>query len=96
MVFLDFLKDKKLNVNIKEGGQYKVSDIDTVIPNEVFITIRGLEGNGKNLKLPLIKLSTYDTTQKGFFQLNNLNIDFDKQQQKRIQNLLLKLSQFKI
>lgn len=75
---LDFLKDKKLNVNIKEGGQYKVSDIDTVIPNEVFITIRGLEGNGKNLKLPLIKLSNTDTTQKGFFQLNNLNIDFDK------------------
>lgn len=79
---LDFLKDKKLNVNIKEDGQYKVSDIDTVIPDEAFITIRGLEGNGKNLKLPLIKVSNTDTTQKGFLQLNNLNIDFDKTQNK--------------
>ncbi len=75
---LDFLKDKKLNVNIKEDGQYRVSDIDTVIPNEVFITIRGLEGNSKNLKLPLIKVSNTDTIEKGFLQLNNLNIDFDK------------------
>ena len=34
---LDFLKDRKLQVNINEKKEYKVIDIDTVIPDEVLL-----------------------------------------------------------
>ena len=74
---LDFLKNKKLQVSINEKKEYKVADIDTVIPNEVFITIRGWSGNEKNGAISLFKLSGTGVSEKEFLILNNLNVDFD-------------------
>ena len=74
---LDFLKNKKLQVSINEKKEYKVADIDTVIPNEVFITIRGWSGNEKNGAISLFKLTGTGVSEKEFLILNNLNVDFD-------------------
>jgi hypothetical protein len=79
---LDFLKNKKLQVSINEKKEYKIADIDTVIPNEVFITIRGWSGNEKNAAISLFKLSGTGESEKEFLILNNLNIDFDMTQNK--------------
>lgn len=81
---VDFLKEKKLSISIDKFGQFKLADIDTVIPNELFITVRGLEGNSKNLKIPLLKLSNTDTFKNGLVQLNNTNIDYDSTENKEI------------
>ena len=74
---LEFLKSKKIQVSINEKNEYKVADIDTVIPNEVFITIRGWSGNEKNAAISLFKLSGTGISEKEFLILNNLNIDFE-------------------
>lgn len=81
---LEFLNDKKLKVSFDRFGQFKLADIDTVIPNEVFITVRGLEGNSKNLRIPLLKLSNTDSSKNGLIQLNNTNIDYDSTQNKEV------------
>ena len=75
---LNFLKDKNLKVTFNEKGNYKLADIDTVIPNGAFITVRGVEGNSnKSFKMPFIKVSGADTSLKELFQMTNLFIDFD-------------------
>ena len=51
---LDFLKNRNLQVNINEKKEYKVADIDTIIPDEnIIITIRGFQGN-ENISFDLI------------------------------------------
>ena len=80
---LNFLKDRKLQVNINEKKEYKVIDIDTVIPDEVFIAIKGFKGNDKNLQIPLIKLSGVGVFEKEFVALNNLNVDFEINENKQ-------------
>ena len=74
---LDFLKNRNLQVNINEKKEYKVADIDTVIPNAVFITIRGITGNEKNLAINSLKLSDANVSKKGFVLLDNLNINYE-------------------
>jgi hypothetical protein len=74
---LDFLKNRNLQVNINEKKEYKVADIDTVIPNAVFMTIRGITGNEKNLAINSLKLSDANVSKKGFLLLDNLNIDYE-------------------
>ena len=74
---LDFLKNRNLQVNINEKKEYKVADIDTVIPNAVFMTIRGITGNEKNLAISSLKLSDANVSKKGFLLLDNLNIDYE-------------------
>ena len=74
---LDFLKNRNLQVNINEKKEYKVADIDTVIPNAVFMTIRGITGNEKNLVINSLKLSDANVSKKGFLLLDNLNIDYE-------------------
>lgn len=81
---LEFLNDKKLKVSFDRFGQFKLADIDTVIPNEVFITVRGLEGSSKNLRIPLLKLSNTDSSKNGLIQLNNTNIDYESTQNKEV------------
>ena len=80
---LSFLKDRKLQVNINEKKEYKVIDIDTVIPNEVFIAIKGFKGNDKNIQIPLIKFSGVGVFEKEFVALNNLNVDFEINENKQ-------------
>ena len=79
---LNFLKDKKIQVTINEKKEYKIADIDTVIPDAVFITIRGWSGNEKNSTISLFKLSGTDVAEKEFLLLNNLNIDFEMSENK--------------
>ena len=74
---LNFLKDKKIKITIDEKGNYKLADIDTVIPNEVFITVRGVGGNSKAFRFPFMKISDAKTSSKDLLQLTNLFIDFD-------------------
>lgn len=74
---LDFLKNKKLQLSINEKKEYKIADIDTVIPNAVFMTIRGITGNEKNIAISSLKLSDADVSKKGFLLLDNLNIDYE-------------------
>lgn len=74
---LNFLKDKKLQVSINEKKEYKVADIDTVIPDGVFATIKGWSGNEKNLAISTFKISGTGVSEKEFLLLNNLNVDFD-------------------
>ena len=47
---------KKRNTLENEKKEYKVADIDTVIPNAVFMTIRGITGNEKNLVINSLKV----------------------------------------
>lgn len=91
---VDFLKERKLKVSIDKDLNYKLADIDTVIPDVLFLTIRGLEGNGKNLKLPLLKLSGTDKLDKDFFQLNDLNVDYDFDDKKELSNTTIKNIEF--
>ena len=79
---LEFLKNKKLQVSINEKKEYKVADIDTVIPNEVFVTIKGWNGNEKNVSIPLFKISGVGLYEKEFLLLSGLNVDFDMTQNK--------------
>lgn len=74
---LNFLKDKKIKITIDEKGNYKLADIDTVIPNEVFITVREVGGNSKAFRFPFMKISDAKTSSKDLLQLTNLFIDFD-------------------
>ncbi|MDD2894533.1 MAG: hypothetical protein PHG81_00820 [Aliarcobacter sp.] len=74
---LDFLKNRNLQVNINEKKEYKIADIDTVIPNEFFMTIRGITGNEKNLTISSFKLSDADVSNTGFLLLDNLNVDYE-------------------
>ena len=74
---LDFLKNRKLQVNINEKKEYKVADIDTVIPNEIFITIRNWTGNENNFAITTLKLSSAKDSLKEFLLLNNLNVDYE-------------------
>jgi len=91
---LDFLKDKKLKVSIDKNANYKIADIDTVIPELMFLTIRGLEGNSKNMKLGLLKLSGTEKSDKDFFQLNDLNVDYNFDDKKEISNSTIKNIEF--
>ena len=70
---LNFLKDKKIKITIDEKGNYKLA----VIPNEVFITVRGVGGNSKAFRFPFMKISDAKTSSKDLLQLTNLFIDFD-------------------
>jgi|GEM_PF-5907047 len=74
---LDFLKNKNLQVSINEKKEYKIADIDTVIPNELFMTIRGISGNEKNLAISSIKLSDANVSNNGFLLIDSLNVDYE-------------------
>ncbi len=91
---VDFLKDKKLKISIDKNANYKLADIDTVIPNLMFFTLRGLEGNSKNMKLALVKISGTEKSDKDFFQLNDLNLDYDFDDKKEVSNATIKNIEF--
>lgn len=75
---LEFLKNKKLQLSINENNEYKIADIDTLIPNEAFITIRDIKGVGSNIAISYLKISNADGNRKDLFQMNNLNIEYFK------------------
>jgi hypothetical protein len=75
---LDFVKNKKLQMYINEKKEYKIVDIDTLIPNEVFITIRDIKGVDGNLSISYMKISDANIANKGLIQIDNLNLDYFK------------------
>lgn len=91
---LDFLKDRKLQVSINEKKEYKIADIDTVIPNEFFMTIRGITGNENNLAISTFKLSDADVSKKGFLLLDNLNVDYEINTNKESSKTIIKGIEF--
>lgn len=87
---LDFLKNKNLQVSVNEKKEYKIADIDTIIPNELFITIRGITGNEKNLAISSVKLSDANVSQNGFLLVDNLNIDYEINTNKESSKTIIK------
>ena len=75
---LDFVKNKKLQMYINEKKEYKIVDIDTLIPNEVFITIRDIKGVDGNLSISYMKISDANIANKGLIQIDDLNLDYFK------------------
>lgn len=91
---LDFLKNRNLQVSINEKKEYKIADIDTVIPNEFFMTIRGITGNENNLAISTFKLSDADVSRKGFLLLDNLNVDYEINTNKESSKTIIKGIEF--
>jgi hypothetical protein len=91
---LDFLKNRNLQVSINEKKEYKIADIDTVIPNEFFMTIRGITGNENNLAISTFKLSDADVSKKGFLLLDNLNVDYEINANKESSKTIIKAIEF--
>ena len=91
---LDFLKNRNLQVSINEKKEYKIADIDTVIPNEFFMTIRGITGNENNLAISTFKLSDADVSKKGFLLLDNLNVDYEINATKESSKTIIKGIEF--
>lgn len=92
---LDFLKDKKLQVSVNEKKEYKVADIDTIIPDEnIIITIRGFQGNEKNLTINSFKISDMNMENRGLLLLNEIAINYEKDTNKEISKTLIKNIEF--
>lgn len=92
---LDFLKDKKLQVSINEKKEYKVADIDTIIPDEnIIITIRGFQGNEKNLTINSFKISDMNMENRGLLLLNEIAINYEKDTNKESSKTLIKNIEF--
>lgn len=92
---LDFLKDKKLQVSINEKKEYKVADIDTIIPDEnIIITIRGFQGNEKNLTINSFKISDMNMENRGLLLLNEITINYEKDTNKESSKTLIKNIEF--
>lgn len=92
--FEELLKEKKLHLNIDEKGNYKLSDINFVIPNKAFFTFRNIFGDKSNMKIGLIKISDVynDAYTKGSLVIDNINMNYlsnkDKKSSKiNIENL---------
>lgn len=92
---LELLKNKKLHVNINEKKEYKVSDIETILPqDEVMLTIRGFRGNEKQVLIDLFKITNADLTQKGFLLIKDINVDYIKEENKQTSKTLIKNIEF--
>lgn len=76
--FDELLKEKKLHLNIDEKGNYKLSDINFVIPNKAFFTFRDILGNKSNMKIGLVKISDVynDAYTKGSLVIDNIDMDY--------------------
>lgn len=94
--FDTLLKDKKLHLNIDEKGNYKLTDIDFVIPNKGFFTIRGVNGNKNKINVPLLKISDIyeDTYSKGNLIVDNININYDSNQNKKSSKITIENLEF--
>ena len=92
---LDFLKDKKLQVSVNEKKEYKVADIDTIIPDEnIIITIRGFQGNEKNLTINSFKISDMNMDNRGLLLINEIAINYEKEANKESSKTLIKNIEF--
>ena len=92
---LDLLKDKKLQVSINEKKEYKVADIDTIIPDEnIIITIRGFQGDEKNLAINSFKISDMNMENRALLLINEIAINYEKDENKESSKTLIKSIEF--
>ncbi len=92
---LDLLKDKKLQVSINEKREYKVADIDTIIPDEnIIITIRGFQGDEKNLAINSFKISDMNMENRALLLINEIAINYEKDENKESSKTLIKSIEF--
>ena len=94
--FDTLLKDKKLHLNINEKGNYKLADIDLVIPNKGFFTLRGISGNKNMINVSSLKISDIyeDSYSKGNLIVDNININYDFNQNKKNSKLTIENLEF--
>ena len=92
---LDLLKDKKLQVSINEKKEYKVADIDTIIPDEnIIITIRGFQGDEKNFLINSFKISDMNMENRALLLINEIAINYEKNENKESSKTLIKSIEF--
>jgi len=89
--FEELLKEKKLHIKIDEKGNYKLADVDFVVPNQAFFTFRGIEGNKSNMKISLVKISDVydDAYTKGSLLIDNINIDYILNKDKKSSKIVI-------
>lgn len=95
--FDSLLKDKKIHLNIDENGNFKFSDLSFIVPNQAFFTIREVSGNKKAIKIGLLKISDLynDSYTKGNLIVDNINIDYDLNKNKKTSKIALENIEYK-
>ncbi|MDN5125500.1 hypothetical protein PJV95_04480 [Aliarcobacter butzleri] len=83
------LENKKIHLNIDENKNFKLDDINITIPNDSFITIRGVHGKQNNIKVALFKIADVydDSYTKGSLLIDNLAFDYSSQKEKKSSKL---------
>lgn len=83
------LENKKIHLNIDENKNFKLDDINITIPNDSFITIRGVYGTQNNIKVALLKIADVydDSYTKGSLLIDNLAFDYSSQKEKKSSKL---------
>ncbi|WP_193215474.1 hypothetical protein, partial [Aliarcobacter butzleri] len=83
------LENKKIHLNIDENKNFKLDDINITIPNDSFITIRGVHGTQNNIKVALLKIADVydDSYTKGSLLIDNLAFDYSSQKEKKSSKL---------
>lgn len=83
------LENKKIHLNIDENKNFKLDDINITIPNDSFITIRGVYGTQNNIKVALLKIADVydDSYTKGSLLIDNLAFDYNSQKEKKSSKL---------
>ncbi|MCT7583065.1 hypothetical protein [Aliarcobacter butzleri] len=83
------LENKKIHLNIDENKNFKLDDINITIPNDSFITIRGVNGTQNNIKVALFKIADVydDSYTKGSLLIDNLAFDYSSQKEKKSSKL---------
>lgn len=83
------LENKKIHLNIDENKNFKLDDINITIPNDSFITIRGVHGTQNNINVALLKIADVydDSYTKGSLLIDNLAFDYSSQKEKKSSKL---------
>ncbi|WP_323589400.1 hypothetical protein [Aliarcobacter butzleri] len=83
------LENKKIHLNIDENKNFKLDDINITIPNDSFITIRGVHGTQNNIEVALFKIADVydDSYTKGSLLIDNLAFDYSSQKEKKSSKL---------
>lgn len=90
------LENKKIHINIDENKNFKLDDINITIPNDSFITIRGVHGTQNNIKVALLKIADVydDSYTKGSLLIDNLAFDYSSQKEKKSSKLNIENLEF--
>lgn len=91
------LKDKKIHLNLDENGNFKLADLNFVVPNEGFFTLREISGNKTSTKIGLFKVSDIysDTYTKSNFIVDNIIMNYDLNQNKKSSKISVENIEYK-